>query len=319
MGTTTFDTDQQEMKIVQLDAGRLKDLELLHAAVYGRMPDKDLYRRKYDTAYTGHSWLGFIAYAADGTPAAYYGVLPCYLSVEGQLLSAAQSADTMTHPLHRKKGLFVILAQRAYELCRRSGIQLVFGFPNQNSYHALAHRLGWESAEYMDLFILPAPALPLEYLARKLRWTRWLYRRYTRLVLRGCLLPVDGILNGLLEEGFAGVFRDATYLRYKTYHSTLVIQAGEAKAWIKPGASLFVGDMEVNGSQFDGAIRGLKRTAQKLGIPRISFQVSPGTHLHRLLAQHIEPSPSFPIMIKDLGAGLPPGRLKFTFADVDIF
>jgi GNAT superfamily N-acetyltransferase len=307
------------MKIVQLDAGRLKDLELLHASVYGRMPGKDLYAKKYDTAYTGHSWLGFIAYAPDGTPAAYYGVLPCHLSVEGKLLSVAQSADTMTHPLHRKKGLFVILAQQTYELCRQEGIRLVFGFPNQNSYHGLANRLGWASAEYMDLFVLPVSAPPLGSLFRKFRWTRSLYGRYARLILKPHLLPMDGLPNGLLKEGFAGVFRDEKYLRYKTYHSTMVIRAGEAKAWIKPGASLFVGDMEVNASQFDDAIQALKKVAQKLGIPDISFQVSPGTHLHSLLAQRIKPVPAFPVMIKDLGAGLPPERVKFTFADIDIF
>lgn len=307
------------MKIVQLDAGRLKDLELLHTAVYGRTPEKNLYQKKYDTAYTGQSWLGFIAYAADGTPAAYYGVLPCYFSMEGQLLLVAQSADTMTHPLHRKKGLFVILAQRTYELCQRSGIQLVFGFPNQNSYPAFIHRLGWVSPEYMHLFVLPVSSLPLYNLSRKLRWTRWLYHRYARLVLKKHLLPGDGLPNGLLKEGFAGVLRDEKYLHYRTYHPSLVISAGEAKAWIRTGASLFVGDMDVNEPQFDDAIRALKKTAQKLGIPNISFQVSPGTHLHRLLAQRFEPAPSFPVIIKDLGAGLSPGQVKFTFADIDIF
>jgi hypothetical protein len=239
--------------------------------------------------------------------------------VDGQLLLVAQSADTMTHPLHRKKGLFVILAEKTYELCRHAGIGLVFGFANQNSYHGAARRLGWVSVEHMDLFMLPVSTVPLERLSRKAQWGRWLYRHYARLAVSRRLLPEPGLSNGLLKEGFAGVFRDERYLRYKTYHPTLVINAGEAKAWVRPGASLFVGDMDVKEPQFDDAIRALKKTAQKLGIPNVSFQVSPGTLLHRLLAQRMQPAPSFPVMIKDLGAGLPPEKVKFTFADIDIF
>jgi GNAT superfamily N-acetyltransferase len=315
---TTFDMTGQEMNIVRLDAHRLKDLEILHTAVYGQAPEKGSYQKKYDTGYTGHTYLGFIAYAPEGAPAAYYGVLPCFISLEGELLLAAQSADTMTHPLHRKKGLFVVLAKQTYELCRNEGIQLVFGFPNQNSYHALANILGWESSEYMDLFILPVNTFPLEYLFRKLR-LRPIYRRYINLILKKHLLPAQGLPNGLLKEGFAGVFRDEHYLQYKTYHSTMVVSAGEAKAWIKPGGSLFVGDMEVKEGQFDDMIKALKKMAWRLGITHISFQVSPGTRLHRLLAGRLQPAPSFPIMAKDLGAGLPVERLKFTFADIDIF
>ena len=122
-----------EYRVERLGSDRLPDLELLHKEVYGRWPAKNYFPRKYDTAYTGISYIGFIAYGPDGLPAAYYGVLPCFMQLGGKQFLAAQSGDTMTHPGHRHKGLFVALANRTYELCRQKGIQLIYGFPNQNS------------------------------------------------------------------------------------------------------------------------------------------------------------------------------------------
>src|SRR5882672_5776758 len=223
------------MKIARLDASRLKDLEILHTAVYGHAPEKGLYQKKYDTGYTGHTHLGFIAYTPESTPAAYYGVIPCFISLEGRLLLAAQSADTMTHPLHRRKGLFVLLAKQCYQLCRDEGVQLLFGFPNQHSYSTFINSLNWESPDHMDLFVLPVRTFPLQSLSRKLNWAGPLYRRYMQWVLKKHRLPLPGLPNGLLKEGFAGVFRDENYLQYKAYHSTLVVATGEARAWVRPG------------------------------------------------------------------------------------
>jgi hypothetical protein len=45
------------------------------------------------------------------------------------LLLAAQSADTMTHPAFRNRGLFVKLAGMTVDLCRRTQIAFAFWFP----------------------------------------------------------------------------------------------------------------------------------------------------------------------------------------------
>jgi GNAT superfamily N-acetyltransferase len=301
---TTFD-------IVRFDAQRLKDVEVLHRAVYGRTPEKALYQKKYDTAYTGQAHLGFIAYAPDGMAAAYYGVIPCFISLEGKLIPAAQSADTMTHPLHRRKGLFALLAQRTYQLCREEGIQLLFGFPNQNSYAGFVNALGWKHTASMSLFIIPA--YPSSFFRRL---TGRLLRHY---LLKKHQLPANGLPNRLADEGFAGVLRDKSYLKYKTYHPTVVVAAGAATAWIKTGDTLFIGDLHAKEAQLEDAITALKKMARQLGIKDISFQVSPGTSLHRMLAERYPSQPSFPLIVMDLARGFPVEKLKFTFADIDIF
>ena len=115
----------------RLSVTNLGDVAKLHTAVYGKKPSFNFFL-KYDTAFTGTSYIGYLAYDK-GTPIAYYGVIPCFMRIKGKVILAAQSADTMTHPQYRKQGLFAQLAKLTYELCEKEGIRLFFGFPNQNS------------------------------------------------------------------------------------------------------------------------------------------------------------------------------------------
>src|SRR5690242_9433872 len=98
-GAITGRIENKNYHVARLNADNLRDLEQLHHAVYGRPSAKGYYFNKYNTAYTGKRYVGFIAYNATGTPVAYYGVLPCYLKHGDTIMLAAQSADTMTHPM----------------------------------------------------------------------------------------------------------------------------------------------------------------------------------------------------------------------------
>src|SRR3954451_14581346 len=137
------------VKIERLDFSRLKDLEALHKAVYGCLPPNNYFQKKYDTSYTGTSYIGYIAYNKEKFPIAYYGVMPCHIQYKNEIILSAQSGDTMTHPMYRYKGMFVELSRMTFELCKASGIKIVFGFPNQNSYHGAIHKLGWTMTEQM--------------------------------------------------------------------------------------------------------------------------------------------------------------------------
>ncbi len=136
--------------VKRIDASLLTKLADLHALVYGRRPGPQHFQKKYDTAYTGVGYVGFMAFHPDGEPLAYYGVLPCFMQYKGALVLAAQSADTMTNPKYRYKGLFVELSLVTFELCKTLGITFVFGFPNQNSYHGAVNKLGWQMTHTME-------------------------------------------------------------------------------------------------------------------------------------------------------------------------
>ena len=128
----------KEYSVVRINKTNLEDIEKLWFTVYGNTPPKNYFARKYASEYTGISNIGFIAYK-ENIAIAYYGVIPCLVQYRDKIILAAQSADTMTHPHYRYKGMFVQLSNMCFELCRANGINLVFGFPNQNSYHGAVH------------------------------------------------------------------------------------------------------------------------------------------------------------------------------------
>src|ERR1700744_5068987 len=125
--------------IQRLSAANINALVKLHAAVYKREVPVTFFINKYNPAYTNVMYTGFIAYNEAVQPIAYYGVIPCFLRHGSEVILAAQSADTMTHPGYRNRGLFVELANLTYELCRAEGINIIFGFPNQNSLPGLVN------------------------------------------------------------------------------------------------------------------------------------------------------------------------------------
>lgn len=308
----------QRYHIERLNSQRLADVTLLHKLVYGRSLPADFFRHKYDTAYTEIMYIGFLAYS-NNEPAAFYGVIPCFIIAGGQVVLAAQSADTMTHPNHRNQGLFVALAQLTYALCRAEGIKLLFGFPNQNSLPGFINKLGWQVIAQMQCFSIPVKALPLERVAAKLAVLQGWYKACIMQKLKKYKVCQNGIGNSLINLGYDGVHRNHDYLKYKTYNHTHTIKAGQATVWFKINNGLVIGDMAGFENNFDHLMQKLIKLAGKLGLKQIQFQVLATTPLHTLLLPYARPVPSFPVIVKDLDWGLPTDKLTFAFADIDIF
>jgi len=310
-------TDQdQSYHIERLTADNLPDVVRLHAIVYGQTPHH--FEKKYDTAYTGRQYVGFIAYNAGRIPVGYYGVIPCFLQNGESLVLSAQSADTMTHPGYRYKGLFVELSNKCFDLCREEGIRIIFGFPNQNSYHGAINKLGWKMTETMDSFSIRVKTIPLESISHRLSFLKPVYRRYRDARLKKYLAAKETVPNSVLADGYCGVWRGEEYLSYKTYHDHLVIRINGSLLWIKAGTGLVMGDMMTSGN-FEETIRGIRQLAMRLGVREAIFQVSTGTSLHAIFRGRFAATPSFPVLFQDFNSGLLPERIKFTFADIDIF
>jgi hypothetical protein len=314
-----MDTNPQQYHIRRFNSANLADVEQLHTVVYGKKPHLNYFRNKYNTAHTAVGYVGFIAYADGNIPIAYYGVIPCFIRHADQVVLSAQSADTMTDPNYRFKGLFVELSNLTFQLCRDLGIRLIWGFPNQNSVHGAINKLNWQLTETLQCFIIPVKTLPLEKLSTKYPLLNVAYRAYQHMVLAKHQLPVKGIPNSVLTDGFGGVNRDDDYLNYKTYSLTRVVHIGKAIFWIKINNGLMIGDMELNDADFNTTLKRLKRIAATLGIQQIVFQTSPYSGLFKLFKQRYEPLPTFPVLFQDFESGVPIQQIKFTFADIDIF
>ena len=304
-------------RIIQMSGQHIPDVESLYAAVYKKTAAPGYFKKKYETSYTGVACAGYLAVNAAEVVIGFYAVIPCFISWQGERMLAAQSADTMTHPGYRYKGLFVELSNRCFDLCKEMGIRLIFGFPNQHSLHGAIHKLHWIQAGSMDCFTIPVKTMPLRKLTRRLPLLKKWYDRYAGWLLKPTGLP--GIENKVMMEGFAGVLRDADYLRYKNYQPREVIRVGEALVWLKLQQGLVVGDLLLNDMPPDELIGKLISLARWLGLPFIQLHFSRDTHLHRICAHRFPVVPSFPVLYKDFGADIPADRLKFSFADIDIF
>lgn len=306
-----------EYYIKRLDTDNLQHLNKLHQAVYGKPVADSFYPKKYDTIHTGTAFVGYIAFLPGDIAIGYYGVIPCIVSYDGQKVKVAQSADTMTHPQYRLKGLFVELANRTYALCRENEINLVFGFPNQNSYHGAVNKLGWKMTDMMDCFTIPVRTVPLEKIAARLHFRR-IYHFFAKIVMARFNTDRSSMGNALIDEGYAGVARDADYMAYKTYQPNRVLTFADAKAWVRINNGLIIGDLSVSG-KFERAIQDLKKLATSLGATQLQVHLSPGTWLHSRFSEICMPSPSFPVLFQDLDSGLALHKFKFSFADIDIF
>ncbi len=309
----------KEYTIQRLSIDNIDDVTQLHLAVYGKMPPEDYFRKKYDTAYTGAQYVGYIAYSKQHVPIAYYGVIPCFIKYNEQVVLAAQSADTMTNPNYRFKGLFVELSNITFQLCRDEGLLLIFGFPNQNSYHGAVTKLGWQMTEMLQYFTIPAAKVSLEGIAARHPVFKSIYKWYTGLILKKYGLPIKGIQASPLAEGYGGVDRSAAYLNYKSYSETRVIKIDDATLWIKINNGLTIGDILIGGANFENVMRKVVSLARKLGLKQIVFHASPHSQLYALFAKQYQPAASFPVLFQDFGAGIPNDQIKFTFADIDIF
>ncbi|MES2376527.1 MAG: GNAT family N-acetyltransferase [Bacteroidota bacterium] len=295
-------------------------MDLLYESVYGHQRSQGFFSDKYNTAYTGAKYIGYLAYDPKHQPIAFYGVIPTLVWYNGKTILAAQSADTMTHPGYRNMGLFTDLANLTYALCKQVGIRFVFGFPNQNSLPGFVNKLDWQITETLHLFKIPVKgSIPLEQIALKFSPFKAVYNHYINWVLKGNLTIQKGVRNSVFGGDYNGIFRDDEYLKYKSYSPTRVIEIDGTLFWIKLQNGLQIGDIENIGDNFENVINKLKALARKLGLTQIQFQTSPQIRLDKLFAAHYQPIDSFKTGFKIIDDDINIETIKFTLADIDIF
>lgn len=78
--------------------------------------------------------VGFNAYMGN-LLAAHYVTMPIYMNIEGEKTLGVLSLNTATHPEHRGKRLFTILAEKSYQYAAENGYKFVIGVANAQSTH----------------------------------------------------------------------------------------------------------------------------------------------------------------------------------------
>jgi len=305
-----------EIKRVTKDV--LKDLIPLYKVTFGKRYSIKYLQQKFNTAGFGSEYIGYIAYAGNKA-VAFYTVFPCIMEYRGHLLLSAQSGDTMTHPDHRGKGLFLCLAQKTYELARIEGIKLVFGFPNSNSYNGFVKKLLWKHEENLVLYKIGINSLPLASVGAKHDTFRLIYNFYLKCILL-FYKKVNTSISFNQNEEAIHIKYDTNYFTYKCYGNNFMLNISGVNIWLKIDGSLFIGDIEQKqGEDIESIIRQLKRFAFLIGCRQIIFSFTKETYWATHLSKHLTQKEGFPVAYYDMDSGLPLNKLEFSFSALDTF
>ena len=264
-----------EYKFERLAKENLKDLEVLYKKAFNETTTLDFLSKKYNTEMFGLSKIGYLAYSSSNEPAAYYGVFPVKVQFENKEILAAQSGDTMTHPNHRGKGLFITLAKMTYELAKSSGIEFVFGFPNQNSYPGFINKLNWKHYSNINHYKIKTGVLPFEKAAKKIGFFNGIYQslflsRLNKLITKN-IFP-NSLTSQLKDYG--NIIHDLNYFDYKTYYQSYTIEINGIKCKIKIDGRLWVGDIEFcTKEKFFEMVAQLILLSKKLYCSTLQFSV----------------------------------------------
>jgi GNAT superfamily N-acetyltransferase len=90
-----------------------------------------------------------------GRAVGFYTLWSTPLGIGPANVAGAQSMDTMTHPDFRGQGVFVALARACFEVAAARGVQLLYGFPNRESFPGFVRRLQWTHAGDIPHWIRP--------------------------------------------------------------------------------------------------------------------------------------------------------------------
>jgi hypothetical protein len=188
----------------------IPDLVYLFTTINNHKYSDEFFRKKFETSFTGISYVGYIAYHKDTKEAAaFYGVFPVFLEYQNNKFLAAQSGDTITNPKHQKKGLFIALAKLTYALCKELQVQIVFGFPNGNSSYGFFNKLDWKPDGQIHKYVVNTGASIIKKLSRKFLPTSMYLSKFKTF---SELNQTNDNRNNSVH-----IFKDKSYLQYKEY------------------------------------------------------------------------------------------------------
>ena len=298
----------------------LKDLYLKSFNVKSSISNIE---NKYDTSDFGLSNIGILAETDSGEPAAFYGVFPIFLSYNSKDYLVAQSGDTMTSPDHQKKGLFVYLAERTYILSRNLNIQLVFGFPNENSYPGFIKKLNWSFNGKMQKLTLKNNTIPFCELASKFKFLKSTYKTYCRIKLsKFAIKPtLDSIkcFNNKSSVGY--IKKDQVFFNHKLKNKdNYFIKIDGFTLLIKTNDHLYIGAVGFfEKSKTSDFIKTLKRISKKIGAKKTILSISKNHWMYDYIENEYKTEDSFYIGFYSINKDIETTYIEFISGDYDTF
>lgn len=305
--------------IKRINGELLDELLPLYKIVFGKNYSPDYIRKKFGTKSFGAENIGYVAYY-EGKIIACYVVFPTLMEYNNETILAAQSGDTMTHPAHRNKELFINLASKTFELAESEGIKFIFGFPNKKAYNGIIKGLQWKNTQNMNLYCFQVNTLPIASAARRIIFLNYVYLHYIKFILYLYRNNYNSLQHSISANEFVCIKHDTAYFNYKTCGGAFHCTISGVNVWLKINGTLFVGDMECTSSTNARKVfKDIKRLAFLLGCRKVIYSYSPNTFWDKRLSEIKSPEQGFSIAYLDFNSGLPLSRLGFSFSALDTF
>jgi hypothetical protein len=310
---------KQEYRFVKLDESRIKDLIFLYRYCFGFEPTEQELLQKHLNSSGTFKFIGFIAYTPDNKPAAYYGVFPQIIRFQKRDYLVAQSGDTMTHPDHQKKGLFIALANHTFEYCKSIKISAIFGFPNSNSYPGFINKLNFVELDRLE---------GNSFYENRFEYARFFSRNKNKynLFVSNCLKkifkPGDFFENSNSNTPFAYVKHDVLYFKSKFKKTNLILKVKGIDVFLKiSGNTLSIGDINsADVSKIESVIKCLKKWCFVLGLRFINFDSTTNSFLNgKINGLNPFKFQSNRSIFLNLDTNLPFSKIEFLGSDIDVF
>lgn len=311
-----------DYRIERINENSFADIKTLYSKSFGIDVSEEKLRRKYDTISFGEAFVGFLAYHNElNEPAAYYGVFPLQFFHQGKTYLVAQSGDTMTAPNHQKKGLFIQLATKTYDLAKELGIEFVFGFPNENSLPGFQRKLNWQFFDTMYTFQLKVNTIPLLELASVKKQILPVYHWLTKAKLKKM---ESGFSKGFSDQVDSGIKHDELFYTYKMNSLVHFIEKNGFSLAIKTENHLYIGDVNpFENEKLPLFIETLHQLGKQFYSKKVVLNLSKNHWLYPLISQQISPQKSLPIGFLPLNqetcSAFDFSEIKFSQIDYDTF
>ena len=310
---------ENKYHFVKIDESKIDDLISLHKLCFGFEALYEDLLSKQLNCNGENKFVGFIAYSEENIPAAFYGVYPQFISYNNEDFLLAQSGDTMTHPHHQKKGLFISLAKHTFEYCKSIGILAIFGFPNQNSYPGFINKLDFYELEQLSGFTFYENRLEYSRLFKK---NKKVYNQIVRMIIKQIFREGEIFENSNVKNYSAIVKNDDVFFRAKNKKENLLLKINGVDLLLKiQGNVISIGDVNsTNENKLKEIISILKRISFWFGLRFVNFD---STSNNLLSSKLIKLNPvvfkSNRSIFLPLVPNLPFDSIEFSGCDIDVF
>jgi len=307
-----------EYRLERLNKNSLKHLVYLYESVFKIKTTTTFLEKKYNTAYTGVTYIGYLAFDKENGVAAYYGVFPMIAEIDGAKILCAQSGDTMTHSNHQGKGLFITLAKLTYELAKTEGVKFAFGFPNNNSYPGFVKKLNWTFNEKINKIEFKIPTIPLAKVAKKFSFFNPFYKFYCSLFITK--KAINENLFGQFKKDKDSIFFTKEYLNYKSYFNHYYLSGDGWQIVFKIDGLLWIGLLDCDDNvKLEYVINKLKKLCFVLGINKIMYLGSPNNNTIKQLSLLQKPTEHYNIGFIKFDENVKAENMCYSSFDIDTF